>query len=321
MSELADTIRTQAAVLRGVLSLDLGSPLEKLRGAGRVWLVGTGTSQHAAELGSRMLRLAGVDARWESSAGFVNLRPVADPGDPIILISHTGETAFARRIRERALAAGSPLVSLTGSGIGWEEAIEVAPRERSETYTASYTAALLLLARLAGALGAEQLGDSALEATIGAAADAQDHSWRGAAPPRRLLAIAGAGAAAVTAREGALKLREAARLPAEGFEPEYLLHGSAVPLGSGDRLLLLAPASDPDGLLGALGEAAAAAGVEVNAIEGAPGLDPLLEQIPLAIRLQLLAAELADAGGHDPDSVISGPWADQALWELGVRDP
>src|SRR3712207_7174955 len=34
----------------------------------------------------------------------------------------------------------------------------------------------------------------------------------------------------VTAREGALKLREAARRLAEGFDAEYLLHGSAVPL-------------------------------------------------------------------------------------------
>ena len=49
--------------------------------------------------------------------------------------------------------------------------------------------------------------------------------------------LAGLGPAAVTAREGALKLREAARLPAEGFDAEYLLHGNAVPLDAEDALI------------------------------------------------------------------------------------
>ncbi len=48
--------------------------------------------------------------------------------------------------------------------------------------------------------------------------------------PERDLVIAGAGPAAFTAREGALKLREGARVLAEGHDIEYLLHGSAVPL-------------------------------------------------------------------------------------------
>lgn len=305
-------------MLRSVLGLDVAAAVAKLEGADRIWLVGTGTSRHAAELGSRMLALAGCDARWESSASFAHLRPEPDPVDAIVLISHTGETAFARRVRARALASGSPLVSLTGTGVGWGEAIEVAPRERSETYTASFTAALLLLARLAGAIGAGELGAEALEATIAAAEVAQEASWDGIAAPQRLLVIAGAGPAGVTAREGALKIREAARLPSEGFEAEHLLHGSAVPLGPGDRLLLLDPASDPDGLVPALGEAARGTGVEVASLDGVPELDPLLAQIPLTIRLQLLASALADAGGHDPDSVITGPWAGEDLWERGA---
>ena len=57
-------------------------------------------------------------------------------------------------------------------------------------------------------------------------------------PPRdeRDLVIAGAGPAAFTAREGALKLREGARVPAVGHDIEFLLHGSAVPLDRRDAL-------------------------------------------------------------------------------------
>ena len=36
--------------------------------AGRIVLVGTGTSQHAAELGAMMLGQAGRDARWYPAA-------------------------------------------------------------------------------------------------------------------------------------------------------------------------------------------------------------------------------------------------------------
>jgi glucosamine--fructose-6-phosphate aminotransferase (isomerizing) len=315
---LNDTITTQGRVLSHVLELELETALDWLRGAARIWLVGTGTSQHAAELGAQMLLLAGVDARPSSAAAFARRRPSQPFADAIILITHTGETAFARAVRERALQCGSPLVSITAAGVGWDEALEVAPREGSETYTASYTAALLVLARLSGALGASEFDDAALGTTVEAVAAALiDPKPAAIERPARLVVIAGVGAAAITAREGALKLREAARVPAEGFEAEYLLHGSAVLLGDEDQLLLLQPSDDLDGLLGVVGEAARAEGVDVHALEDPAPLDPLLLQIPLTVRLQLLAAHLAEIGGHDPDRVIAGAWMADELWSCG----
>ena len=65
----------------------------------------------------------------------------------------------------------------------------------------------------------------------------------------------------MTAREGALKLREAARLAAEGYDAEFLLHGSAVPLGPDDALVVLGSRSRPDDFLGQLARAARAEGV------------------------------------------------------------
>ena len=235
----------------------------------------------------------------------------------MIVISHTTETAFARRIRADALAAGARLVSITGEGKGWPEAIEAAPPERSETYTASYLAALLVFARLATALGGAEWGEADLAAlpalveAAGAEAPLIDR------PTARLNVLCGAGPAAITAREGALKLREASRVLAEGFESEYLLHGSAVPLTGEDLLIAIDEASDPSGLTAGLARAAEKEGLEVVRLAPPPDLHPLLSQLPMTARLQALASHWADVRRVDPDTVILGPWADPALWSAG----
>lgn len=317
MSELLRTIKRQPEILAAVLDLPLEEAAAKIDSDGRVFLVGTGTSQHAAELGAQMFCLAGIDATWESSASFARRRQPPRGDDTVVLISHTGETAFSRQVRDQAMEAARPLVSITGAATDWPEAMTVAPRESSETYTAGYTAALMTLARLAGALGAKQLNEGALAATIASVRALVDRDPETIGPPDRLLAIVGAGPSAVTAREGALKVREAARIPSEGFEAEYLLHGSAVPLGAGDRLVLLQPSGDPDGLTAAIGDAAEAEGIKCVTIADESELDPLLIQIPLTVRLQQLACHLAERGGHDPDVVIEGAWGREAMWDLG----
>ena len=58
------------------------------------------------------------------------------------------------------------------------------------------------------------------------------------AVPARSLAIVGGGPWGITAREGALKIREGARMLAEGFDTDRLLHGGAVPLTNLELRLL-----------------------------------------------------------------------------------
>jgi glutamine---fructose-6-phosphate transaminase (isomerizing) len=318
MSALAETIAIQGRVLRHVLDLDLDAAA-RLEGAERVWLVGTGTSEHAAQLGAAMLASAGIDAHASSAAGFVAAERFErlGPGDALVVISHTAETAFARRVREDALAAGTRLLTITGEGKGWPEAVEAAPAERSDTYTASYLAALLVFARLTVALGGEQWSGDDLAALPGLVEGAGAEPLPIAAPPRLTVAF-GAGPAAVTAREGALKLREASRVLAEGFESEYLLHGSAVPLTAEDHLIAIDPDGDPSGLTASLAEAAAREGIPVARLDPPPDLHPLLAQLPLTVRLQSLACRWADRRGLDPDTVILDAWADPDLWSLGA---
>jgi glucosamine--fructose-6-phosphate aminotransferase (isomerizing) len=294
------------------------SAAERLRSAGRIWLVGTGTSLHAAELGAQMLQAAGRDARAASSMAFANRPPFAE-GDGVILISHNAgsETAFAGASWTMATRAGLPVVPITRRGGLLPDAIETVQKETSHTYTASYTAALVQLARLAHELGAEVYSADALERVppaVRAAID--DPRTEAIAQPDRLLVLTGEGPAGVTAREGALKVREAARFPAEGYDVEYLLHGHAVPLNASDHLVTLAP-PDTQGLTAGVEDAARGVGIPVTRIEEPADLPSPLEQIPLTIRLQLLALRYALERGQNPDVAIEGPWDDPELWAIG----
>jgi glutamine---fructose-6-phosphate transaminase (isomerizing) len=320
MPALHRMIARQGDVIEQLAALDVADAAEKLRGAARVFVIGTGTSQHAAELGAYALATASIDARAVASAVAVQGQPQPTPGDAVIVISHTGETAYARAARARVLEADIPLVTITGpANADWPEAIRTPVREESETYTVSYTAAVTVLCLLAHGLGAPDAGPEALtraaERTRELAADPQiDH----VPLPARALAIAGPGVWSVTAREGALKVREGARILAEGFDSEKLLHGFAVPYTAADALVALQPSADPDGLTQALLDAAAKESIPTATIvEPETPFHPVVAQIPMTVRVQGLAARFAAQRRTDPDAAIVGAWQDERMWSLG----
>jgi glucosamine--fructose-6-phosphate aminotransferase (isomerizing) len=284
----------------------------------RLWLVGTGSSQHVAELGALALADAGLDARWSGSMAFARSGPTPDRDDAVIVISHTARTSFALAAREAAFASGALVASITGIGAGWQEAIETVTTEKSQTYTVSVTAALMVLLRLAGALGAPGLSQADLEAAAQRIRTIVEQAEVPALePPERALVLVGSGAAAVSAREGALKLREGARVLAEGYGSEYLLHGWAVPLSRADALLLIDPTADHDGLVAALGEAARAEGLAVASIDEPLSANPILAQLPIFVRLQLLALSFSSLRCTDPDTAVVGRWAAESVWAIG----
>jgi glutamine---fructose-6-phosphate transaminase (isomerizing) len=320
-------ILSQGDALDRMAGLDLAEPAGVLAEAARIILVGTGTSQHAAELGAMMLAAAGRNARWYPAATWARWDTGPRLGDALLVISHTGETAYAARARADALATGVPVVSITGTGRAWPEAIETVPPDESHTYTVSYTTALAVLARLAHELGSvdgspDQMAQAAAAVRHVCAEPGIDQ----VAVPARSLAIVGCGPWGITAREGGLKIREGARMLAEGFDTDRLLHGGAVPLTAADGLVVLEPAADPDGLTAALGAAAEAERVPVAVLAAAdvpgaadPGqLPPLLAQIPMTVRLQLLAERFARLRRQNPDVAITGAWDAPALWEMGA---
>jgi glucosamine--fructose-6-phosphate aminotransferase (isomerizing) len=320
-TELERAIRSQPEHLERLAHAgDLHPQIEALRQCRRIWLVGTGTSLHAAELGAAMLHDAGRAATAVSSMNFVNSAPPVSPDDGLILISHNAgaETAYASSAYALATEAGLRMIAVTRQGSGLPHSIETVPKERSHTYTVSYTGALVLLARLAIGLGSERIDERALHRVPHAVQDAIDAPATDTiVMPARLLVLFGEGPASVTAREGALKVREASRFLAEGYDVEYLLHGSAVPLTDADQLIALSP-PDGDGLVEAVALAAEAEGIAVTRLpETAEELPVVLAQIPLTVRLQLLALRFALERGQNPDVVITGAWAADDLWAIG----
>jgi len=321
-TNLEAQIRSQPEVLTqmiesGSVRRQVHEAVEGLHRARRIWVVGTGTSQHAAALGAAMIQEAGRSAHAVSSMQFVQHAPIVGPQDGVIVITHTAETAYALAARSLAFQAGLQVVMITKQDSGFADAIETVSKESSETYTVSYTAALIALALLAAELGAESITEEKLALVPGSVRNAIEASGIGDVPtPSRLLAFVGAGPASWTAREAALKVREAARFLAEGYDAEYLLHGSAVPLTPEDGLVLLTP-PDPDGFVASLGAAAKAEGLSVSHLDEPSPLPLVLAQIPLTVRVQLLALRIALERGQDPDKVIVGGWDDPSLWSLG----
>jgi glutamine---fructose-6-phosphate transaminase (isomerizing) len=307
----------ERVLVSGSVKAQVHAAAEALHRVRRIWVVGTGTSQHAAHLGAGMLQDAGRSAHAVSSMQFVKNAPIVGPQDGIVVITHTGETSYALAARALAFSAGLQTVTISREGLGMNDSIETCPRETSETYTVSYTTTLLVLGMLAAAMGADSLVADKLSLVPGSVRNALEASGTDEiAMPQRSLQIVGAGHAAVTAREGALKVREAARLLAEGYDAEFFLHGTAVPLTSADHLLALTHGDD-DGLVAAAAHAAAASGIATTQLDEPSSLPPLLAQIPYAVRLQLLAARFAAERGQNPDTVIVGPWGDDALWAIG----
>ena len=251
-TNLERQIRSQPDALAAMLASSevrrqVHEAAERFHRARRLWVVGTGTSLHAAELGASLIQLSGRQAQAVPAMQFVDFAPIVGPQDGIIVITHTAETAYALSTRAQAFSAGLGPVMITKRGSGFPDAIETVDKETSDTYTVSYTTAVAR-ARAPGEgarRGRHRRRRARPRARGGGRGDRGSRRPTAIAQPERLLVLVGAGPSAVTAREGALKVREASRFLAEGYDAEYLLHGSAVPLDGRDHVIALFP-PDPE---------------------------------------------------------------------------
>ncbi len=297
MSAMRETMERQPADLRALLA-DPG-PVEavvgRLAAARRVFLVGTGTSWHAANHGAWLLREAGVEA-WAVQAVDAALHgPRPRREDALILLSHRNTKRFTSRVLDQARKEGVATVVVAGRGAPQVD-VETVEQERCAAFTASHLGALLRLAQLAKALGAD-LGPvervpEAVEKVLARPGPVVD-------PPQRLLELTGAGPNQWTAAEGALKVREAARIASEGLSVEQLLHGPSVALDERDALVCLDGGGPGEERLLAVAEAAQACGTRVVHAREADLGEPL-SIFPLTALVQRIALECAERMGADP---------------------
>lgn len=133
---------------------------------------------------------------------------------------------------------------------GPDVVIATAPQDPSSAHSASYTANLAALALVAARLGERRGADvGALRAALGQLPDAlaallahepQIVPIAEALAARGRLVLVGAGPNAVTAREGALKVKETSYLVAEGLELETALHGALPAVAPEDVAVVIA---------------------------------------------------------------------------------
>lgn len=268
---------------------------ERLAGR-RLFVVGTGTSWHAANHGVWLLREAGVEATAVQAMDAALYGLPLREGDGVLVMSHRNTKRFSTEVVQRERGAEAvPVVVIGGRGSPNVD-IETVEQERSAAFTASHLGALLRLAQLAVAFGAALDLDRVPDAV--AAAVERD---LGVEPPARLLEFAGAGPNQWTAAEGALKVRETSRVATEGLSVEQFFHGPSVALDERDTLVCLDGGGPGQERVAAVARASEACGTRVHVLSET-SLDEALSIFPLTVLVQRIALELAERVGTDPDA-------------------
>ena len=329
-SAMYETMRRQPADLRRLL--DNWAPAEdaarRLAGAARVFLVGIGTSYHAALVGAWLLRAAGTDARAVSSFDF-SVYPESfalGAHDAVVVLAHSGVKTYSTLALQRAENVGATRLSvgsLTAEHVGSQQVLRTVERERSAAFTASHVAAMTVLAQVAASLG-ESRGATATMAlrsaldrlpeqveTVLTRHDEVAPVAREAAS-RRVYAI-GAGPNEATATEAVIKVREAAQAWIDCLAIEQFLHGPLVAVNADDVVVAINIAgaaaagrvAEITRVLHAIGARLWLIGSDVEGVaaqvfalpEVAEVISPLLAVVPV----QMLAYEMAVVRGINAD--------------------
>lgn len=250
---LRRTIESQPALAEQILAdpHPVAGVARALHEAGRIFLAGTGTSYHGAQVGEHLLRSAGLDARAFPAFEFAQYPPEPEPDDALVAMSHRGVKQFTEAALRDFRGRSSRWAVITGQGspLTGGQVLSTSPQEISSVHTASHTGAMLRLAQLTVAL-ARTLERSVpfwehllptLHQAMAAAVAAKDKCEEvvDAMDLSKPVHFVGGGPAWATANEGALKLREAAHVQAEGHHLENFLHGPLISVEAGQTVFLV----------------------------------------------------------------------------------
>lgn len=325
-----DAIYAQPGVLRLVTRGQgdlLAMAAAAVAAAPHVWVAGLGSSWHAALVGELLLAQVGRLGRRVRAVQTSDLLGYwPDPaGAAVVAVTHRGSRDAGAALA-RARAAGGAAVALIGKGVegpaGATHVLRTVEQESSACHTVGYTSALAMLAALAAAAGRD--GEAAHE--VDALPDLVatllgQEAWGELAARfggRRRYWCVGGGPNAATAYEAALKLNEAAWLPAAGLTCEQFLHGAWTALEPDDVVFLIAPPGPAHARGHDVARVAAAIGAPVVALVAEddrdiaplatetialPPVPELLSPIVAVVPLQLLTYHLAVKAGADPDTM------------------
>jgi glucosamine--fructose-6-phosphate aminotransferase (isomerizing) len=333
-----DAIRAQPDATAEVVERN-AAPIDRLGavlgGFQRVFLVGVGTSYHAAQIGAYFLQEYGgeLDARAIDAFEFAVYGPRLTKRDFVLVVSHRGSKLYPSAALLRAREAGCATALITGRDSAAppdvaDHILATVAQEKSSAHTVSYAGALAALAALADRAGRARrslslLPTDFLTRTLPAALrtalanEAEVAGLAAAHAGRRRIWLTGGGPGAVTAAEIALKIRETSFLQAEGMAVETLLHGPFRAAEAEDLFVLIAPSGAAQARLVEVGRMVRAIGAAYLVVgdgtasglrEGAdgwitvPSVPEPFAPLTCLVPLQLFAYHLALARGTNPDN-------------------
>lgn len=334
---IRDCIRGRIVGGRRVQLSGIQDNREQFAAAKRIVIVACGTSWHAGLIGKRLIQeLANLPVQVEYASEFRYSNPVVGPGDIVIAVSQSGETADTlaaiRLARERgAFVYG--ICNVVGSSIARETNtgtyIHVGP-EIGVASTKAFTGQVTVLAMLAVALGCLRgtLSDDAaaeiasgiqsLPDLISDALSVNDSIKKLSATYTYVhnFLYLGRGYNFPTALEGALKLKEISYIHAEGYPAAEMKHGPIALIDNELPTVFIAPADDlHEKVISNIRQVKARGGSVIAIVTRGdrsiteivdhtieiPPVPVALSPIIAAIPLQLLAYHIAVMKGRDVD--------------------
>jgi len=304
---------------------------DRLSRAARVFLVGIGTSYHAAQIGEYLMRAyaGGLPVQAVHAFEFALYGPPIGPRDAVVGVSHRGTKRYTGAALARAREAGCATALVTGEAgaaavAEADHTLHTVPQERSSAHTISYTGSVATLASLADRIGGHRqerrpLGPAYLREEIPAALRAalatepRVQALARAYAGRRRIWLVGGGPGAVVAHEIALKIKETSYLQAEGMSVETMLHGPFQCVDPEDLFVLVAQNGPSGGRVADLAAEVRSIGAALlvvgddtaRPIDDAACLVPSVPEpfagLTCAVPLQLFAYHLALVRGTNPD--------------------
>ena len=227
----------------------------------RIYLVGIGTSWHAALVAGHWFRRFAGDGpviEVRHSFEFCAYPPALGPDDGVIVISHRGTKTYSYLALEMAKSNGAYTVVVTSTDPGpritvADVQLQTVVPERSAAFTVSYTTGLMVLGMLASAMGnwTDRSGDvaqlrarledipAAMEQVTTRLMDLQRAARR--FQSRERFISVGWGPNTASAYEVALKIKETSTCDSEGLQIEQLLHGPFCSVDQKCLVTLVAP--------------------------------------------------------------------------------
>jgi len=336
---VADAVSDRTARGDGVDLQELGALDESiLEGVGRIVIVACGTSYHAGLIGRYAIEeWARVPVEMDIASEYRYRNPVVGPGDLVVGITQSGETADTLAAMRLARERGARVLAITNvmgsqatrdsDGVLFTRAGLEIGVAATKTFLCQVAVMYLLglrLAELRGELEPERLAelvgeikrlphciDQVLEGIEERVARVADNYWE-----RDFFLYIGRHVGLPVALEGALKLKEISYIATDAYAAGEMKHGPIALLDDSTPVVCVATDSPVfDKVISNMQEvrargasviAIATEGSE-RALEGAdaiislPAIDWMLQPILAVIPLQVLAYEIARRRGLNVD--------------------